>query len=44
MILWRILEAEAELLTNLLHRLVFDKDVACEALEFLVVADLDQPA
>jgi hypothetical protein len=43
MLFLRILEAEAEFLTNLLHTLVFDKDGTSEALVFFVVAKLDQP-
>jgi hypothetical protein len=39
----RILETEAELLAHLLHSLAFDKDITSEALEFFVVAELDQP-
>jgi hypothetical protein len=42
MLFLRILEAEAEFLTNLLHTLVFGKDGTSEALEFFVVARLDQ--
>ena len=43
-IFWRILEAEAELLTNLLHSLVFGKDVTGETLEFFIVPEPDQLA
>jgi hypothetical protein len=43
MLIWQILEAESEFLTNLLHTLVFGKDGTSEALEFFGVAKLDQP-
>jgi hypothetical protein len=43
MIFQRIPQAETELLTNLLHPPVFDKDVTCQALEVFVTTDLDQP-
>jgi len=43
MLILRILEAEAEFLTNLLHAVVFGKNGTSEALEFFDVAELDQP-
>jgi len=43
-IFWRILEAEAELLTNLLHSLIFGQDIAGEVLEFFIVPEPDQLA
>ena len=43
MLILRILEAEAEFLTNLLHAVVFGKNGTSEALEFFGVAELDQP-
>jgi hypothetical protein len=42
MLFWRILEAESEFLTSILHTLVFGEDGTSEALEFFVVAKLDQ--
>ncbi len=39
---WRILEVESELSAYLLHPLVFNKDITDQALEFFVLAELDQ--
>jgi hypothetical protein len=42
-IVWRIPESNAQLLTDHLHALIFEQNVTCKALEVFITSELDQP-